>query len=75
MKTYKKIITMAVLLLMTAATMINMVLLLGCLHQFVCYIFNVNYFHKLPLEEIALYFITSSSGLLTTFLYFKKLMK
>ena len=75
MKTYKKIITMAVLLLMTAATMINMVLLLGCLHQFVCYIFNVNYFHKLPLEEVVLYFIVSCSGLLTTFLYFKKLMK
>lgn len=75
MKTYKKIITIAVLLLMTAATMINIVILLGCLHQFVCYIFNVNYFHKLPLEEIILYFIVSSYGLLTTFLFFKKLMK
>ena len=75
MKTYKKIITIAVALLMTAATLINVVILLGSLHQFVCYIFNVNYFHKLPLTEIILYFIVSSSGLLTTFLYFKKLMK
>lgn len=75
MKTFKKIITIAVVLLMTAATMINIVLLFGCLHQFVCYVFNVNYFHKLPLEEIVLYFIVSCSGLLTTFLYFKKLMK
>lgn len=75
MKTYKKIITIAVVLLMAAATMINIVLLFGCLHQFVCYVFNVNYFHKLPLEEIVLYFIVSCSGLLTTFLYFKKLMK
>ena len=75
MKTYKKIITMAVLLLITAATMINIVILLGSLHQFVCYIFNVNYFHKLPLTEVIMYFIVSFSGLLTTILYFKKLMK
>lgn len=75
MKTYKKIITIAVILLMAVATLINVVILLGSLHQFVCYIFNVNYFHKLPLVDIILYFIVSSSGLLTTFLYFKKLMK
>lgn len=75
MKTYKKIITIAVVSLMAIATLINVVILLGSLHQFVCYAFNVNYFHKLPLEEVVLYFIVSCSGLLTTFLYFKKLMK
>lgn len=75
MKTYKKIITMAVVLLMTAATLINVVILFGVMSQFACHILHVNNLHQLSLSENIAYFIVSSSGLLTTFLYFKKLYK